>query len=493
MRIASLQAGSRGPVLDLRDARGLVGFVSEDDPLWGELVGGLRAAFASRGRHRGAGAVVEGAEGPVRVGSRAFESQLDAVVEAQGLRRGEYAALWFGDGSAKRWLATAGTLLVGPAGAGEIREDGVKGREGGLKGGSTGDWPARRVTRLARDARSEVDRLSALQEELAGLEARLREAREGAAIARGDAEAGTMAWARERQDAETRLLLYRDRERELRGRLKSMDKGGRDGPCGRCGRKLGDRAEPVRNALREEWEAVVQDGRWWRRRRDQLEGKPDELQAAESRAVALSAEVDGLVEELARRKTQVGELDVATRRLDHLVELAARLRGGVGGERSGAGAAREERRARLSAETRRRVRARIHGKVVALTGGRLLGAFPELFAAWSGGAGRGGEDVAVLEMAARITLVELAAGAGVKLDSVVFPDGVDRMHREDRPRVVAALVRVARRIPLVLVHADPGVAASAPECFDSLYGRAGVAGGGGVRRRRSGLGAVWLG
>ena len=55
MRIVSLQAGSRGPVLDLRDARGLVGFVSEDDPLWGELVGGLRAAFASRGHHRGFG------------------------------------------------------------------------------------------------------------------------------------------------------------------------------------------------------------------------------------------------------------------------------------------------------------------------------------------------------------------------------------------------------------------------------------------------------
>ncbi len=490
MRIVSLQAGSRGPVLDLRDARGLVGFVSEDDPLWGELVGGLRAAFASRGRHRGPGAVVEGA---VRVGSRAFESQLDEVVEAHGLRREEYAALWFGDGSAKRWLATAGTLLLGPSGAGKIREHGGRAREEELKGGTTGGLPAGRVARLARDARSEVDRLAGLQAEVEGLEARLCEAREEAAVARGDAEAGMMAWARERQDAETRLLLYRDRERELRGRLKSMDKGGEDGLCGRCDRELGDRAGPVRNALREEWEGVVQDGRWWRRRRDQLEGKPDELQAAESRAVALSAEVDGLVEELARCKTQVGELKVATRRLDELVELGVRLRGGGGGVRSGAGAAGEERRIRLLSETRRRVRARIHGKVVALTGGRLLGAFPELFAAWDGGAGRGGEDVAVLEVATRITLVELAAEVGVKLDSVVFPDGLGGLHREDRPRLVTALARVARRIPLVLVHAPPRVAAAAPECFDFLYRHGGPAAGGAVRRQRSGLGAVWLG
>ena len=492
MRIASLQAGSRGPVLDVRDARGLVGFVSEDDPLWGELLGGLRAAFASRGRHRGPGAVVEGAEGAVRVGSRAFESQLESVVEAHGLRREEYAALWFGDGSAGRWLATAGTLLAGPVGAGEIREDGGLRADGELKGGSTDDAPGGRVARLARDARSEVERLMGLQDEVEGLEARLRDAREEATIVRGDAEAATMAWARERQDAETRLLLYRDRERELRGQLRSMERAGRDGPCGRCGRELGDRAEQVRDALAEEWESVVQDGRWWRRRRDQLEGKPDDVQAAESRAVALSSEVDTLAEELARRKTQVDELEAAARRLDDLLELAARLRGGVG-TGSGAAAAGEERRARLLSEMRRRVRARIHGKVVALTGGRLLGAFPDLFAAWGGGAGRGGEDVAVLEMAARMTLVELAVVAGVKLDSVVFPDRLDDVHREDRPRVVEALARLAREIPLVLVHASPRVAAAAPERFDFLYRRGGAAEGGRIRRRRSGLGAVWLG
>ncbi len=491
MRISSLQAGSRGPVLDLRDSRGLVGFVGESDPLWDEFLLGLRTAFGSRGGHRGPGPVVEGAEGPVVVGTAAFEAELEAVLAAHGLRREEYGALWFGDGPARTWLAAAGALLLGPAGADEMRGGGGGGGDGSA-GGLADVW----VARLARDARGEVERLMRLQEEVGGLEARLSEAREEAAIARGDAEAGTMAWVRERQDAETRLLLYRDRERELRGQLTSTDEAGEDGPCGRCGRELGDRAGPVGEALREEWESVVQDGRWWRRRRDQLEGKPDDLQGSENRAMALGAEAESLAEELARRKVQGLELEAAARRLDGLLELSARLRGGGGGggeDRKGAGAGGEERRARLLSETRRRVRARIHGKVVALTGGRLLGAFPELFAVWAGGEGRGGEDVAVLEVAARIALVELAADAGAKLDSVIFPEGLDRLHREDRARVVAALARLARSIPVVLVCAAPRVAAAVPECFDFLYRVRGVAEGGGIRRQRSGIGAVWLG
>ena len=496
MRISSLQAGSRGPVLDLRDARGLVGFVAEGDPLWGEFLAGLRAAFASRGRHGGPGPVVEGADGPVGVGTPAFEGQLEPVLAAHGLRREEYGALWFGDGPPRSWLSAAGAVLLGPVGADEMRGGGGAGE---LHDGSADGLPAAWVARAARDARSDVERLTRQQEEVEGLEARVREAREEATIARGDAEADTMAWVRERQDAETRLLLYRDRERELRGQLKSMDEPGEDASCSRCGRTLGDRAEPVREALREEWESVVQDGRWWRRRRDQLEGKPGDLRAAESRAVALGAEADSVAEELARRKAKGLELEAAARRLDDLLEMADRLRGGPGGAegvgagRSGAGAAGEERRARLLSETRRRVRARIHGKVVALTGGRLLGAFPELFAAWAEDEGRGGEEVAVLEVAARITLVELAVGAGVQLDSVVFHEGLDCLHREDRPRVVAALARLARSVPVVLVHAAPKVVAALPEYFDFLYRLGGTAQRGRIRRRRSGLGAVWLG
>ena len=499
MRILTLQAGARGPVLDLRDSRGLVGLVCEDDPLWDELLAGLRVGFASKGRHRGPGVVVEGTDGAVRVGSRAFEARLEPVLAAGGLGRREYGAIWFGDGAARRWVGAGVALLLGPAGVDRIRGGGVARGERGVEGGSAVDSPAVRAARLARDVRSDVDRLTGVREEVEEVEERLRGAREAATIARGDAEAGAMAWVRERQDAETRLLLYRDRERELREQLRSMDEAGEDGLCGRCGRELGDHAGPVREVLREEWESVVQDGRWWRRRRDQLEGKAGDLQAAERRVVALSAEVDGLSEELARRKGQLAELEAAARRLDELLELSARLRERRGGarragqERAEGGAAGEEESARLLSETRRRVRARVHGKVVALTGGRLLGAFPELFAAWDGGGGRGGADVAVLEAAARITLAELAVGAGVRLDSVVFPDGLERLHAQDRSRVVAALARLARSIPLVLVCAAPWVVAAVPEYFDFVYRMGGAGDGGRIHRQRSGLGAVWLG
>ena len=67
----------------------------------------------------------------------------------------------------------------------------------------------------------------------------------------------------------------------------------------------------------------------------------------------------------------------------------------------GSGGGVKEERAALVAEARQRVKGRIHGKAVALTGGRLVGSFPEVFGAWAGGGPRGGGDGAILELAAR--------------------------------------------------------------------------------------------
>ena len=54
----------------------------------------------------------------------------------------------------------------------------------------------------------------------------------------GDMEEANMEWLRERQDAETHLLAYRDRARELKLRLQELESGGLETACPTCERVL---------------------------------------------------------------------------------------------------------------------------------------------------------------------------------------------------------------------------------------------------------------
>jgi DNA repair protein SbcD/Mre11 len=141
------------------------------------------------------------------------------------------------------------------------------------------------------------EEMAALEEELAGLRADAMEAA-------GEMEAGNLEWARNRQDAESRLMAYRDRARELRARFREMERDGPDYLCPTCGRTVGEGHEDLLRTLREEWEAVVQDGRWWKRRRDQMEEKPEELRRLEGVALKYHAHLESVAEavEVARER-----------------------------------------------------------------------------------------------------------------------------------------------------------------------------------------------
>jgi len=132
------------------------------------------------------------------------------------------------------------------------------------------------------------------------LEGELRALRGDAVEAEGEVEARTLEWARDRQEAETRLQSYRDRARELRRRIRDLDS--EEAPCPTCGRVLGDGRELLLATLRDEWEMVVQDGRWWKRRREQLEERPQDLREMENRALRLRAEVSDLASALERSR-----------------------------------------------------------------------------------------------------------------------------------------------------------------------------------------------
>ena len=502
MKLEVMRAATPTAAIDLRGARGLVAFVSETDAAWGGYLAAIRAAFAARGRMRGPGSVVRGGAAAATVGTAAFEAQLGKVLAKHALRREEYAALWLGTGPPRVWVAAAVALLQGPEATRRIREEAVRGEPGAGRSPSRTRVEARWVGDLVREARADVERLTRSREGVGGVEGRLGELRGEAAVVQGDAEAAAMAWARERQDAETRLLLYRDRERELRSRLEQIRKAGEDAACANCDRLLGDRADAVRGARREEWDAVVQDGKWWRRRRSQLERKPEGLTALETRALSLHAEMEDLAEELRRRRVAALDMEAATGRLERLLKLEARLSARSGPAAPGDAAAagdggatpgrKREQGVRSAAAARGRFRAEVHARLVALGGGRFASAFPELYSDWMAGKRGGGEAEAALELAARITLADLAGRAGMGLGSIILPSGLERLGAEDLPRALAELVLVAKRVPLVLAKTTPQVVAGAPECFNLLYRFEATGKGSRVRRQRLGLATIWL-
>ncbi len=489
MRIFTLQAGSRAPLLDLEGARGLVAFAADGEPLWSRWMATLSDAYASRGRFAGPGPLVEARGGTARMGTAEFEAALDATLDRCALHRDEYAAVWFGAGAPGAWLSAAWGLSPD---SGPVRDARALGRPMRASRDGAGAWRA-----LVRAARDDVERLAGADDRVERTEVRLGEARRRAEAAWSRARARRRAWVRERQDAETRLSLYRDRGRELRRGLESMDDADPETTCSTCGRTLGDRSSRVRDPRREEWESVVQDGRWWRRRRDQLEAEPAELESLESEAGRQASRVEDLETTLATRRRRAVELGAATVHLERLLEASEAMGSAGGGEagpqegesdaRSRGALARAVRRARES------VRLRIHAKAVALTGGRLASSFPGLYRDWSEGGRRGGEDAAALELGARLALVELAAERGLVLGSLVFPVGLERLRADDLRRAVEDLAALGSSCASVVVKASPDVVAAAPERFGTIYRLEDAAEGPGrITRRRAGMGRLRL-
>jgi hypothetical protein len=333
--------------------------------------------------------------------------------------------------------------------------------------------------------------------ECARLEEALRRHREDDVEVSGDLEQATMEWLRERQDAETRLQAYRDRARELKARLGDMEAGAGATPCPTCGRPLADHFDAVLETLRDEWEGVVQDGSWWRRRREQLEGKPESLQELESRALQLHAAALELAEQVTAARGLVDELE----------ELRARF-GGDDSARLGADdssvrrvddALAEAGRA-LASEARHRLLDRAAAYLLRLTSGRLLGFR-------SGASGRtalvgpevdllapADEDSAAALLAIRLSAVEqIHEMVGSRHAALVIGDPFDRLDEGVKVRVADLLhERVRRGLVQVLLVTRGEVVDLAPEAFDGVLEFTRDGGGGGLRPVAAGSGVIRL-
>ncbi|HEX7049098.1 MAG TPA: SMC family ATPase [Longimicrobiales bacterium] len=157
------------------------------------------------------------------------------------------------------------------------------------------------------------------------------EARAALDAAERELEACRAEWVGRRQETETKLRAYRERAQELKEQIRQLRDAGPNGTCPTCERPLGDQFDAVVGRLEDEWETLVQDGKWLKQRLDQLGAEPEELVAAETARKEAQRMLEEKTQKLARCEHAVQELDALRteqqareRRLEKLrAELAA--------------------------------------------------------------------------------------------------------------------------------------------------------------------------
>ena len=376
------------------------------------------------------------------------------VVLAEASESAGVEALWGGDRGLTEALESAVAWLAGRSLA---RVEGARVTMGGQGRGPLAPGGTL-VPAGHSDAEEEEGRpLEDTLPELRAREHELRDLRAEWAEVTGDVEQATMDWLRERQDAESQLQAYRDRARELKARLTQIQARGPDAPCPTCGRPLADHLKDVRVQLREEWESVVQDGSWWKRRREQLEGKPEHLRALEGQGVRVNAAVETGAERVERVRARVRE-------------LAA-----VGVEPRGDEAGSPEVRAleRLAEELRVAARARVLSEAGRLaeriTAGRILWIRDDEGSPVAEGVFYGGlpgrRDRAAVDLAVRMAAAALARGAGAPIMGIVMSEAFEVLDPEDRLRSVDVLGELADELGQVVVVTGTDVVDLRPEEF----------------------------
>ncbi len=302
--------------------------------------------------------------------------------------------------------------------------------------------------------------------ELRTAERELRALRADAAELGGDLEVATMDWLRERQDAETTLNAYRDRARELKVRIRRLESAGPDAPCPTCGRVLESHHEEVLRELREEWEGLVQDGSWWRRRWEQLEPKPEHLQELEGRSLRLHAALEGSSERAELLRARLTELEASGTEGPMEPSVSSRSGGVV------ETALRRVREARL-ARARERLLVRASRYLGRISGGRILAI------TWSDGSahlqGDAGplnplseEDLAAGRLALRLGAASLAGVGGRTLASLVVEEPFDRLDMEARLRTLVLLRQLLDEIPRIVLFTGGEAVDARPELFDAV-------------------------
>ena len=144
-------------------------------------------------------------------------------------------------------------------------------------------------------------------------------------------DAERTAWARDRQEAETRLEALRTQYAELSQQRERLEGLGEESPCPTCGQPLGANFASVLEQLNEQLETVRVDGQYFRQRAEQLSAVPASIDGLEEGRRGQQQEVAVAERRLARIQAAMGEAAMVaeqraqlTRRLeDATAQLAA--------------------------------------------------------------------------------------------------------------------------------------------------------------------------
>ncbi len=304
----------------------------------------------------------------------------------------------------------------------------------------------------------------------------LRELRADAAEVNGDMEVSNMDWLRERQDAETHLMAYRDRARELKARLQEMESGGPEAPCPTCGQELDEHYSRVVTQLREEWESIVQDGGWWKRRREQLDLKPPALQDLESQFIRLQAQIESCTEEVERLRAPAaagGEDEPADGSpVDEGVTPAAGP-GGDADEVRARTAALQALRTELIEEARDLLITRAGRYLNRLMSGAVLGVIrdtdgqPMVVRDEGPTPFQSEEEISAYVLALRVALADLVASRSKGPGTLLVADPFDRLGREAKVRLVGLLRSLLPSFNQILLLCTGEVVDFVPEMFDN--------------------------
>ncbi len=272
--------------------------------------------------------------------------------------------------------------------------------------------------------------------------------------ASGDLEVAALGWAQERQDADSKLQAYRDRASELRVRMRTLENEKERSTCPTCGRTLGVEFQKLLETLRGEWENVVQDGRWWKRRREQLDEKPEELRKLEEQVLRLQVRVEEAAERLERMR---GE-EVAMGRSVGVGDSAEKM------------ASPAHPNLSLTDPGLRHVLRRTGSLLSRITEGQLVGVrlAGSLRVVTAEGHVRDalGFETAALSLAMRLALWIHARGAGVRVGSLLVGE-LHETHSYPLFRGALEVLRDPERCgaPVLLV-APPSILEIEPEAFD---------------------------
>jgi exonuclease SbcC len=123
-------------------------------------------------------------------------------------------------------------------------------------------------------------------------------------------------WDRDRQEADANRRILRGQAEELRAQIKQLEAAGPDGICPTCKRALGSEYDSVLELVRGQYEEVVQDGKWHKKRFEQLSAEPDEVVTGRNELARAREESERIKRELAEAEAALTQADALKAELE---------------------------------------------------------------------------------------------------------------------------------------------------------------------------------